>query len=111
MALRRAGHEVLEASTGKESLEKARAHRPDVVLLDVVLPDISGIEACRQIKEGQDLKDIFVILTSGVHTSSEHQANGLNMRADGFIIKPISDKELLAQVQSVGGDDDLMRFY
>ncbi|MBE3145060.1 MAG: response regulator, partial [Planctomycetes bacterium] len=72
---------------------------------------ISGIEACRQIKEGQDLKDIFVILTSGVHTSSKHQENGLNMRADGFIIKPISDKELLAQVQSVGGDDDLMRFY
>ena len=77
--LRRAGHEVLEASTGTEGLEKARAHRPDVVLLDVVLPDISGIEACRQIKEDQDLKDIFVILTSGVQTSSEYQANGLNL--------------------------------
>ena len=92
---------MLEASTGKEGLEEARAHRPDVVLLDVVLPDISGIEVCRQIKEDQDLKDIFVILTSGVKTSSEHQANGLNMGADGFIIKPISNKELLARVQSM----------
>ena len=72
--LSRAGYEVLEASTGMEGLEKARAHRPDVVLLDVVLPDISGIEACRQIKEDQDLKNIFVILTSGVETSSEYQA-------------------------------------
>jgi PAS domain S-box-containing protein len=101
MVLRRAGHEVLEASTGKEGLKTARAHRPDVVLLDVVLPDISGIEACRQIKEDQDLKDIFVILTSGVETSSEYQAKGLNIGADGFIIKPISNKELLARVQSM----------
>jgi PAS domain S-box-containing protein len=99
--LRRAGYEVLEASTGKEGLEKARVHRPDVVLMDVALPDISGIETCRQIKEGQDLEDIFVILTSGVQTSSEHQANGFNMGADGFIVKPISDKALLARIQSM----------
>ncbi len=92
---------MLEASTAKEGLEKARVHRPDVVLLDVVLPDISGIEACRQIKEDLYLKDIFVILTSGIETSSEHQANGLNMGADGFIAKPVSNKELLARVQSM----------
>ena len=71
MALREVGHEALEASTGKEGLEKARAHRPDMILLGEVLPDISGIEACRQIKEEQDLKDIFVILPSGVQTSYE----------------------------------------
>jgi PAS domain S-box-containing protein len=99
--LSRAGHEVLEASTGKEGLEKARAHRPDVILLDVVLPDISGIEICRQIKEDKDLREMFVILTSGVQTSSEHQAKGLNLGADGFIAKPISNKELLARVQSM----------
>ena len=66
--LRRAGYEVLAASTGQEGLMATRAHRPDVVLMDVVLPDISGIEACRQIKEDEDLKDIFVVLTSGVQT-------------------------------------------
>jgi PAS domain S-box-containing protein len=99
--LRRAGYEVLGASTGQEGLMAVRAHRPDVVLMDVVLPDISGVEACRQIKEDQDLKDIFVILTSGVQTSSDHQAKGLNMGADGFIVKPISNKELLARVQSM----------
>ncbi len=101
MVLRRAGHEVLEASTGKEGLEKVRSHHPGLVLLDVVLPDMSGVEVCRQLKEDQDFKDIFVILTSGVRTSSEHQVTGLNMGADGFIVKPISNKELLARVQSM----------
>ncbi len=71
MALREVGHEALEASTGEEGLEKTRAHRPDMILSGGVLPDISGIETCRQIKEEQDLKDIFVILTSGVQTSYE----------------------------------------
>jgi PAS domain S-box-containing protein len=99
--LRRAGYEVLEASTGMESIEKARAHRPDLVLMDVVLPDISGTEACRQIKEDEDLRDIFVILTSGIRTSSDHQAKGLNLGADGFITKPVSNKELLARIQSM----------
>jgi PAS domain S-box-containing protein len=99
--LRRAGYEVLAAATGHEGLMAVRAHRPDVVLMDVVLPDISGIEACRQIKEDDDLKDIFVILTSGIQTSSDHQAKGLNMGADGFIVKPISNKELLARIQSM----------
>ncbi|OPX97745.1 MAG: Signal transduction histidine-protein kinase/phosphatase DegS [Syntrophorhabdus sp. PtaB.Bin006] len=101
MVLRRAGYEVLEASTGKEGLEAVRADRPDLVLLDVVLPDISGTEVCRQIKEYQDLKNVFVILSSGVAISSEFQADGLNTGADGFIVKPISNKELLARVQSM----------
>lgn len=92
---------MLKASTGMEGLEKARTHRPDVVLLDVVLPDISGIEAVRQIKEDHDLKRTLVILSSGVQVSSEYQANGLNMGADGYIAKPISNKELLARVQSM----------
>jgi PAS domain S-box-containing protein len=96
-----AGYEVLEASTGKEGMEIARAHRPDIALLDVMLPDISGIEAVRQIKDDPDLKHMFVILASGVQISSEYQANGLNMGADGYIAKPISNKELLARIQSM----------
>lgn len=99
--LKRAGHEVLGASTGKEGLRAARAHRPNMVLLDVLLPDISGIEVCGQIKEDQYLENIFVILTSGVETSSENQANGLNLGADGYIVKPISHRELLAWVESM----------
>jgi PAS domain S-box-containing protein len=101
MVLRRAGYEVLEASTGTEGLKAARAYRPDLILLDVMLPDFSGLEACRQIKEDQDFKDIHVILTSGGQISSEYQANGLNVGADGYIARPVSNKELLARVQSM----------
>jgi DNA-binding response OmpR family regulator len=99
--LRRAGYDTLEASTGKECLEAVKAHHPDIVLLDVMLPDTTGTELCRQIKADEGLKDIFVILMSGVQVSSDYQADALNVGADGYIIKPISNKELLARVQAM----------
>jgi DNA-binding response OmpR family regulator len=100
-ALREAGYEVLEASSGKECLEAVKAHHPDIVLLDVMLPDTTGIELCRQIKADESLQGIFVILLSGVQVSSDYQADGLNVGADGYIVKPVSSKELLARVQSM----------
>jgi DNA-binding response OmpR family regulator len=99
--LARAGYEVLEASTGKECFEVAQTYHPDLVLLDVMLPDVSGIEVCKQIKSDLNLQDIFVILVSGVQISSEYQADGLDLGADGYIIKPISNKELVARVHSL----------
>jgi len=99
--LRTAGYEVLEASTGRECLDVLRAHRPDLVLLDVVLPDMTGMDVCRQIKTDLQLGRTFVILVSGVHVSSDHQADGLNVGADGYIVKPIPNKELLARVQAM----------
>jgi formate hydrogenlyase transcriptional activator len=72
-----------------------------MIVLDVMLPDITGTELCRQIKEDGDLKHIFVILTSGVQTSPDSQAEGLNVGADGYIVKPIPNKELLARVDSM----------
>ena len=96
-----AGYEVLQASTGKECLEALKAHHPDIVLLDVMLPDTTGIELCRQIKADESLQGIFVILLSGVQVSSDYQADALNVGADGYIIKSVSNEELLARVQSV----------
>jgi DNA-binding response OmpR family regulator len=99
--LRRAGYEVLEATTGAECLETVRAHHPDLVILDVMLPDTSGVEVCRQIKGDSDLQDVFVVLASGIRVSSESQAEGLDIGADGYVIRPISNKEFLARVQSM----------
>jgi len=99
--LRRAGYEVLKASTGMQCLEMARAHRPDLILLDVILPDLSGIEVCRQIKADGNLGDTFVILLSAIQISSEYQADGLNIGADGYITRPVSNKELLARVRAM----------
>jgi DNA-binding response OmpR family regulator len=98
--LRRTGYEVLEASTGKECVDAVRTHHPDLVLLDVRLPDMTGIEVCRQIKGDESLEDIFVILASGIQISSEDQADGLDIGADGYIVRPLSNKEFLARVQA-----------
>jgi DNA-binding response OmpR family regulator len=100
MLLRRAGYEVLEASTGRECLDIVRDHHPDLVLLDVMLPDMTGVQVCKQIKTDKHLEDIFVILASGVQVSSENQAEGLDTGADGYIIRSIPNKEFLARVQA-----------
>jgi len=98
--LKTAGYEVLEATSGKECLDAVHTHHPDLILLDVMLPDMSGVEICRQIKNDKSLKDIFVILASGIQVSSERQAEGLDIGADGYITRPISNKEFLARVQA-----------
>jgi DNA-binding response OmpR family regulator len=112
LVLQRAGYEVLESKTGMECLNATTTYHPALVLLDVMLPDMSGIEVCRQIKSSPGLEDTFVILTSGIRISSEWQADGLNIGADGYIIKPISNKELVARVHSIErikGAEDALR--
>lgn len=95
------GYEVREATTGKECLDAARSRHPDLVLLDVVLPDMTGIEVCTQIKAEPGLRDTFVILVSGARVSSEYQAEGLNAGADGYIAKGVSNGEFLARIQTL----------
>jgi PleD family two-component response regulator len=98
--LKAAGYTVLEASTGQECLNAVRFNHPDIVLLNVVLPDMTGAQVCRQIKSDKNLEDVFVILASGIQVSSENQAEGLDIGAEGFINWPISEKEFLARVRA-----------
>jgi len=99
--VRRAGYEVLAASSGEDCIETMRREHPDIVLLDVMLPDTTGVEVCRQIKEDRDLSAALVLLISGIQVSSDYQAHALNVGADGYIVKPISNKELIARVQAM----------
>ena len=99
--LSRGGYAVMEASNGKEALEAVRLAHPGLVLLDVALPDMSGIDVCKQIKADPDLCGTLVVLLSGVSTSSDAQAHGLDLGADGYIVKPIPNKELVARVHSL----------
>ena len=99
--LRAAGYVVLEATTGQTCLQLARAEAPDLVLLDVVLPDIHGFELCRQFKTTPELEPLFLVLFSGSETSSGSQASGLDAGADGYIPRPIDNRELLARVQAM----------
>lgn len=98
--LKVAGYEVLLAQNGVQALNQVRAEQPDLVLLDVHLPDISGHEVCRQIKSDPELEGTFVIQISASSTDSDSQAQGLEMGADGYIVRPIANRELLARVQA-----------
>jgi diguanylate cyclase (GGDEF)-like protein/PAS domain S-box-containing protein len=95
------GYEVYEAITGQGCLDTVRSQHPDIVLLDVMLPDMTGVEVCRRIKTEPGLQGTLVILVSGARISSEYQAEGLDIGADGYIVKGVSNREFLARIQSL----------
>jgi two-component system sensor histidine kinase UhpB len=98
--LRQAGFEVWEAPTGSEALRLVRQH-PDLVLLDVCLPDVSGFEVCRHIRADPATASIPVLHLSGVARSSEERTQGLEGGADGYLIKPVEPAELIAHVRAL----------
>ena len=98
--LQQAGYEVAEAVDGTAGLDRVRALRPGLVLLDVVLPDLSGQEVLRQIRADPTLARVSVILLSSVETNSVQQAAGLDAGADDYIPRPVSNAELLARVRA-----------
>jgi PAS domain S-box-containing protein len=99
--LGRAGYEVLSARTGQECLRLVSEQNPDLVLLDVVLPDMDGIDVCKQIKSNEESSGVLVLNISGMRTSSINAAEGLDGGADGFITKPIDGRTLLAHVRAL----------
>ena len=101
LILNGAGYDVLTASTGQHGLQLAREKRPDLVLLDVLLPDLNGMEVCKQIKRDPDLRDVFVILISGGATNAAHKVEGLESGADDYMVKPLDPEELLARIRTI----------
>jgi PAS domain S-box-containing protein len=99
--LRAEGYEVWEASTGQQGLQVTRERRPDLVLLDVVLPDLSGLEVCRQIKADAALTDVFVVLFSGAATGISNKLDGLETGADDYLVKQLDVPEFLARIRTL----------
>jgi DNA-binding response OmpR family regulator len=95
-----AGLAVVTADTGLAGLELVRQHRPDLVLLDVNLPDLSGVEVCRQIKADPAMAHLFVVMASASQVTSDQQSIGLEAGADGYIVRPIANREMLARVEA-----------
>jgi signal transduction histidine kinase len=99
--LRPRGYEVVCAGTGRAGLRLARRWQPNLVLLDVVLPDLSGYDVCRTIKADPALVDVFVVLISGQDTATENKVAGLGAGADEYLAKPIPPAELVARVNAL----------
>jgi signal transduction histidine kinase len=97
--LRKSGYRVAEASTGMDAIEQCCAGVPDLVLLDMRLPDIHGVEVCRRIKAAHP--SIAILQTSAAITSPQDRARALDGGADGFLLEPIQPEELQATARGL----------
>jgi two-component system response regulator RegX3 len=94
--LERAGYEIRVTGSGAEGLELAESYKPDVVVLDVGLPDISGLDVCTSLSNSNNT---FILMVSG-HSREQDILLGLGLGADDYITKPFSGNELVARVAS-----------
>ena len=94
------GHQVFEANNGELGIEKAREKLPDLILLDLMLPGLHGLDVCRIIKADKETKDIPIIMVTAMG-QEEDIVKGLETGADDYITKPFSIKVLLARVSAV----------
>lgn len=99
-ALKEQGYTVLTADTGTRALAAASTQLPDLILLDVLLPDIHGMEVCRQLRAEPSLAEVPVIMITALH-DAEARMQSLHAGADDFITKPVDFLELRARVASI----------
>ena len=92
------GYQVFTAGDGQEALRLLFAHKPDLVLLDVMMPKMDGWQTCSRIR---DLSDIPIIMLTGKQTSEEDIVRGLDHGADDYLSKPVGNRELVARVRAV----------
>jgi two-component system, OmpR family, alkaline phosphatase synthesis response regulator PhoP len=94
------GYELLLAKDGAETLRKVRDLRPDLLFLDIMMPEINGYDVCRAIKADPLLKDTYVIMLTAKGQVAE-QERGKEVGANEYIVKPFSPMEILAKVKSI----------
>jgi len=93
------GFDVVQANNGVEAIERAVAERPDLILMDVRMPKMTGYDACKKLKEIDATKNIPVIFLSAKGQESEIQ-HGLSVGAEQYILKPFAPDELVSTVRS-----------
>jgi two-component system cell cycle response regulator len=93
-------YEILYVSSGEEALKKAKEFKPDIVLLDIMMPLIDGYEVCQQLKNHDETKDIEVIFVSG-KGKLDDRLRAYKLRASDFLAKPFSEDELLAKIELI----------
>jgi DNA-binding response OmpR family regulator len=100
--LERRGYEVRVATNGEEALAQAESYRPDVMLLDVMMPKRSGYEVCQKVRERPDMQHVKVVMLSAKGREAE-VSKGLSLGADLYITKPFSTSELVERIDGLLG--------
>ena len=98
--LKKHGKTVITATSGEEGIEKAKSEKPDLVIMDVVMPGMSGFEATRAIAKGSDTSHIPVIICTTKDQETD-KAWGIRQGAKDYVTKPISEAELLQKLSSL----------
>jgi two-component system KDP operon response regulator KdpE len=96
MLLERRGYEVVKAFSAEDGLRKAYRHQPELVLLDVMMPDMDGFEVCRRLRDMSDMPIIFLTARDDTHDV----VKGLEIGADDYVAKPYDNDELVARVKA-----------
>ena len=96
--LEKTGHLIMTATCGKTALDWISNSKPDLVLLDVMLPDMNGIELCKRIKEDRETRRVPVIILTGIMDNKTKMQANLVAHADLFLNKPIENKDLISAI-------------
>ena len=99
------GYETASASNGVEAIEAVRESKPDLVSLDITMPEQSGVKTYRMIKEGEEFKGIPVLIITGIAKDFKHFISSRKQvpPPDGYLEKPVKPETLLAEVQKLIG--------
>ena len=97
------GYAMWTAKDGAEALRKVRKIAPDILILDITMPEMSGYEVCQTIKSDPDLKKTFVLMLSAKGQATE-QERGKEVGADEYFVKPFSPSELVTRIRNILGD-------
>ena len=98
--LTKEGYEVLTARDGDEALTKARMHKPDLIILDIMMPKKNGVEVCELLRMQPAFKETLIIFLTALNDESSH-IKGLESGADDYVSKPISPKVLMSRVNAL----------
>jgi DNA-binding response OmpR family regulator len=96
----RAGYEVHEAANGTEGLAKAEEVKPDLVILDVMMPDVSGLEVCQQLRDRSGTAELPIIMLSA-KGQVDDKISGFQAGADDYVPKPVAPEELLVRARAL----------
>jgi len=94
------GYDLLLAKDGADTLRKVRERRPDILFLDIMMPEMNGYDVCRTIKNDPQLKSTYIIMLTAKGQVAE-QKRGKEVGADEYIVKPFSPMEILAKVKQI----------